>query len=106
LHVKKLKIKGIPNILLKMSKNARRMYDEDNVPLNIVRRNLYRKEMIKKANLQLSMETKNDNKNRTPTVRVTSIMVEHSCEDWYKKCSQYTRKNNRRFVMVGGTLIK
>lgn len=87
-----------------MSKNSK-VYDEDNVPLNIVRRNLYRKAMIKKANMQMQLENIQKSQG-TPTVRVTSMMVEHSYEDWSQKCSQYIRKNNRKFVMVCGTLIK
>lgn len=88
-------------------KRMQKAIDDDNVPLNIVRRNLYRKEVIKRANWQFAWESDClPLSNRTNKVKVTSMQIEHSHEEWIRKREEYIRKSNRRFVMVGGCLVK
>jgi hypothetical protein len=85
-------------MFLKMTQN------DDNIPLNIVRRNLHRREVIKRANIQMKLD--NIENIHVQTVKVTSMITEHSYEDWKKKCLDYTKKNNRKYVMICDKLLK
>lgn len=105
---KKLKKKSLSE-LLRMTKNTK-MYDEDNVPLYVVRRNLYRKAMVTVANMQIRMDknvsVKHPFENKQKAVRVTSTRIEYNLQDWCEQWLQYRRKTNRKFVMLDGLLVK
>jgi hypothetical protein len=82
-------------------------YDDDNVPLRIVQHNLYRTERIKKANMQLKLDKlhMSNQKRRTPIVRLSTTIREHSYEEWEEKWSHYASMNNRKCAMVYGVLV-
>jgi len=76
----------------------RKMRNEDEVPLNIVIRNLYRKEIVRRANDKMNRDVTID-----AEVRIDSLLFGR---DWDMKRIDYAKKKNRKHVVIDGRLIK